>query len=355
MPEPDQQRPFRRAGRPPLPPEVKRARRNARDRAKREARRKAKGTPEIPVSPFAKGFDLLDDLGRTAAGAKPGTGLIVGLSTLHHALTPEQVDKARDISAGLRKYQVTGLAPNSTRSMLADWRQWVAYSLEDGLPVMPVTVDALIPFVTRLQQAGYQRATLEHMVFTLRHLSKLHGCPDPTDHPVYRAFWKDMCRTVLTAAQRQAPGLNLEDLDTMLAAVNPHDPIAVRDAAMVGLLYDGVMRASEVVALTWDQVSTPDAKGGATVLIARSKSDQEGHGREVYISPSLSTYSGFSIDCESLICCVICVCHDGEVDASFERTESETRDNRTVSAACAELGCHPQDVAQIRVVGEERT
>jgi integrase len=56
------------------------------------------------------------------------------------------------------------------------------------------------------------------------------------------------------------------------------------DRALPALAYDTLCRRSELVALRVTDIET-DAEGDATVLIARSKTDQEGVGMVRYIAP----------------------------------------------------------------------
>ncbi|SMH28458.1 Phage integrase family protein [Azospirillum lipoferum] len=71
----------------------------------------------------------------------------------------------------------------------------------------------------------------------------------------------------------------------------PLKPIDLRDRALLLVGRDTLARADELVALRWadlrpvDPVLNPDAHPGeATIRIQRSKTDQEGHGAEAWLS-----------------------------------------------------------------------
>lgn len=280
----------RRPGRPTTTtPEERRRRRNARERAKAAARREAAGLGEIPVSPFAKGFDMLE-----AAERRPSPDVMANTARalmapanlpLRHELTASEMQHGEKIARVMRERGVSGLAKNSRRAMAANWRHWIAFCLEHDQPVLPACPDALMDFFGALQEAGYQRASLDQLIYTIRYMTKVYGCVDGTKDVTFSIFWKDMCREKLRARQGQATGVVMEGLDLMLSIADPDDPLSCRDAAMLSLSYDGLLRPSELVALPWSAVDV-EAKSGAVLLIAQSKTDQEGEGHQVFLSPT---------------------------------------------------------------------
>ena len=294
-------------GRPPLSPEQKRARRNARERARREARREELGSRDIPVTPFARGFDILETgVGKPASAISSPADLDAALTVptglpLRHELSAKQLEHAEGILSVLRGRQVSGLAENSRRAMAADWRHWTAFCLEYDRPVLPVLPDSLMDFLDALQRAGYRRATLAHMIYTIRYTTKIYDCPDPTDNFGYISFWKDMCREKLSSRQDQATGLTWDVLQVLLRTLDPTDPLSCRDSAMVSVMYDAMLRPSELVALSWRdldmEADRSDGRGG-TLLITRSKTDQDSAGHEVYVRPetieALKRWKAFS-------------------------------------------------------------
>ncbi len=72
-------------------------------------------------------------------------------------------------------------------------------------------------------------------------------------------------------------------VDQFRAAI-VRDPLVLRDRALVLTAYDGLLRGSELSALTVGDLSIADRDAGC-VYVARSKTDQAGQGRWVYISP----------------------------------------------------------------------
>lgn len=218
---------------------------------------------------------------------------------VRHGLTPFQVSKAQELLADVMKHEINAYSPNSARSIRADWRHWMAFCVQHDRVCLPVAFDDLAYFLKALVAAGYKRATLDHMLFTLRLMSQMFSSPSPTDSIQFRWFWRGLCRSdALKRAQHQAKGLNIEMVDDAVAAAGmcalegntidlqlvPKRAVAVRDAAFVAIAYQLMARSSEMVVLRWEDVEFDEGEdGGATCVIRRSKTDQEGKSIKKYI------------------------------------------------------------------------
>ncbi|UZW57625.1 hypothetical protein NUH86_18800 [Sphingobium sp. JS3065] len=62
------------------------------------------------------------------------------------------------------------------------------------------------------------------------------------------------------------------------------DVVGLRDAALLSLGYDAGLRVSELAAVDLDRIE-PQEDGSAVLELARSKTDQEGQGAFVWLSP----------------------------------------------------------------------
>lgn len=119
---------------------------------------------------------------------------------------------------------------------------------------------------------------------TLSALSKAHrsaGYDDPTTAEVVKATMAGVRRTY-GVAQRQARPILRDDLFAMLdrLADRPKD---IRDRAMLLLGFATAMRRSELIALNVDDVEV--SARGLSVTVRRSKTDQEGRGRQIAVPP----------------------------------------------------------------------
>ena len=94
-------------------------------------------------------------------------------------------------------------------------------------------------------------------------------------------FIKRMARSKGTRQSQAAP-LNRPLVERMLAAADER-LIDHRNKALLGVAYDTLVRRSELVALTVDDIAFAD-DGSGTALIKRSKGDQAGEGSIRYLA-----------------------------------------------------------------------
>ncbi|MCF8869981.1 tyrosine-type recombinase/integrase [Xanthomonas campestris] len=205
-------------------------------------------------------------------------------------LSPEQIERATAVLHDLYKHDIKPYADNSRKAIRSDWRHWVAFCAHGDRVCMPVQLDDLVEFLNSLIAAGYKRATLEHLIFTLKLASRLWSCTCPTETLQFRWYWQQQCREQLTARKHQAPALNVETVDNIVEAPTRASGLAglleLRDMVYVSMSYDLLGRASEMVRLRWSDVRfDADVDGGATCTISRSKTDQQGAGVALYLSP----------------------------------------------------------------------
>jgi integrase len=173
---------------------------------------------------------------------------------------------------------------NTLRTWRADWRVWSAFCASIAQPALPATVDSLRQFLTQRIEQGRKRATLERHLSTLAMVHRLIGQPWPLDTLDGQAMWRGLRRSQLHGRQRQAKGLTLADRDQILATLSQTDPRDVRDAALVSLAYETMFRRGELVGLRVEHLSIEE-DGSGRVMLERSKTDQEGDGALLYVSP----------------------------------------------------------------------
>lgn len=123
----------------------------------------------------------------------------------------------------------------------------------------------------------HKPSTIAARVSILRTLAKDEGCP------VTGQQHEDAMSAVTRAKglrPDQAKGFSLSSYHRALAKCTD-DTRGLRDAALLALAYCTASRASELVSYRFEDVD-PDAR---TILLRRSKTDQEGHGAQKHLSP----------------------------------------------------------------------
>ena len=124
-------------------------------------------------------------------------------------------------------------------------------------------------------------ATLAHRVVAIHRAHIDRDLPSPVKDRLVRRTMAGIRRTV-GVEQRQARALVKDDLLELLVAVERQKPMkAARDKSVLLIGFAGAFRRSELVALQVEDI-TPHPHG-LELLLRRSKTDQEGEGRTVFV------------------------------------------------------------------------
>lgn len=186
-------------------------------------------------------------------------------------------------------------ADNTLRALAADSRIFGAWCASAGRSMLPATPETLVAFIDA-QAEMKSRATVERYRSSIAALHRAAGLPNPCADEIVRLAVKRMSRTK-GRRQKQAEPLNRTSIERMLAVKTPGrlhrrvlegeremPLIALRNAALVAVAYDTLLRRSELVSLYIEDLER-GADGSGTVLVRRSKADQEGEGAIKYLAP----------------------------------------------------------------------
>ncbi len=159
-------------------------------------------------------------------------------------------------------------AHNTRRSYLSSLRQYERFCAETGLN--PPEVRSVMAFCEHLAAQGRKIATIE------RHLAAIrlrYGIADER----LRLYLRGLRRTLGCAQDKKAPLT-----PTQLSLIRwDSGRKGLRDKALILVGFFGALRRSELVGLNIEDVEfVPE---GAILTIRKSKTDQEGRGREVAI------------------------------------------------------------------------
>jgi site-specific recombinase XerD len=186
-------------------------------------------------------------------------------------LVPPSLDRAREFARQSK-------AENTLRGYRADWRDfcaWCERNSQRHLPTSPETVAAYIAECASHLKVG----SIQRRLNAIAEAHKATGLDSPTSLGMVRNTLKGIKRTLGTAAVQKAPALTA-DIRAMVEATDA-GMIGKRDRAMILLGFAGAFRRAEIVGL--DVADLAFGRDGLTVLLRRSKTDQEGQGRRVGI------------------------------------------------------------------------
>lgn len=124
-------------------------------------------------------------------------------------------------------------------------------------------------------------ATLQHRLIAIHRAHIDQGLPSPVMDPLVKRTMQGIRRTFGTT-QRQVRALTKDDLLELMVLVDQQKPLkAARDKALLLIGFAGAFRRSELVGLRCEDLTHYD--NGIELLLRRSKTDQEGVGRTVFI------------------------------------------------------------------------
>lgn len=116
-----------------------------------------------------------------------------------------------------------------------------------GVPLAPeaLTPSAITHYVDWLQAQGYRPATVSRKLAATRSFLEFLSAKDLVDASRFRGILKGP-----TLGKTQTRTLSKQELDRLLLAPQKHDsPGAIRDAAILSLLYETGLRATDMVRL----------------------------------------------------------------------------------------------------------
>jgi len=190
------------------------------------------------------------------------------------------------LAARLATYETQAdgaFSPNTTRAVRSDTAVFVAWCAEHDWRYLPASPETVADFL-RAQAQDKKPATVSRYAASIGHLHRAAELDDPTKANAVTLALKAI-RKASGTRQAQAAPLNESALHRVLGALpepsrSLHDR---RDLAILALARDALLRRSELVELDVSDLSVAD-DGTGTVLVRRSKTDQDGQGAVQFVS-----------------------------------------------------------------------
>lgn len=190
------------------------------------------------------------------------------------ALAPELAERLRDRVASAH-------APATVRAYKGDLRAFSAWCEAEGLQALPAAPATVAAFLDAEARAGRKASTINRRTAAIRYAHRLAGFdPSPTDAQLVQDVARSIRRELTTAPDRKRP-ITAAVVRGVLDAIDTTTTKGKRDKALLLIGWAGAFRRSELVGLEVDDLEQTDK--GLRVTLRRSKTDQEGAGREVAI------------------------------------------------------------------------
>ena len=183
-----------------------------------------------------------------------------------------------NLEAAARDYIGAAKAENTNRAYRSDWADFTAWCDSHGVESLPAAPETVALYITD-RAATLKASTIQRRIVAISQAHQAAGVDSPTGSAVVRTVWRGIRRTLGTAYDQKSAAT----VDVVRAMVNtlPATVAGCRDRAILLLGFAGAFRRSELVALDMDDLDIH--ADGVTVTIRKSKTDQEGAGRQVGI------------------------------------------------------------------------
>ena len=179
----------------------------------------------------------------------------------------------------VKEYVDAALATGTRRLYRSLWNNFVGWCDEHGAVAMPATPQVVALYICARAEAGLSVSSLQNGLAAIRLAHEAAGVDQsPTGSMLVRKVMAGIRRTIGVRAVGKAP-LMTRDLRQMVQSLDLGTNRGLRDAAALVVGFAGAFRRSELVGLDVQHVTFTE--DGIRVLIARSKTDQEGQGRVI--------------------------------------------------------------------------
>ena len=215
-------------------------------------------------------------------------------------LAPEVRTQLLALAQDARETISRAWSPHTHRAYAGAWSRFVEWTSARGLQTLPAEPATLLLHLQYLAGKGKATSTIRtaaSAVSAAHRAAGFRGGDNPAAHEDVKAFLRGIEREA--PPQRQAAAM----MPGVISAIRATARIPRRgrggrmetqgtteararvDVALALTLRDGGLRVSEAASLTWGDVERwPDGSGRLT--IRRSKSDQEGKGAVVAVTPA---------------------------------------------------------------------
>jgi site-specific recombinase XerD len=188
-------------------------------------------------------------------------------------------------------------APNTIRAYKADFEELIVFCNESKLSALPAKPTTIAKFVDEVTNKNISSASIRRKLVSIAAIHRWANFNDPTKSPEAKLAVRKMHRK-LGRLCGQAEPINKDRLEAMLMAAKD-DLRGQRDRTLLMLAYDTMRRRSELASLLISDIRKNNT--GASILLSRSKTDQERLGTWLHITePTYRQIQAWIIDANIL-------------------------------------------------------
>ena len=183
-----------------------------------------------------------------------------------------------NLSFKAREYINNSKSDNTKKSYTSDWKDFTTYCQRIDVNPLPASIHTIVNYITALADTA-KVSTITRRATAISQAHEAAGYPSPTHSLPVRSVLKGIRKTKGTLQEGKS-ALLTEDIRAMVNTM-PDNLKGTRDRSLLLLGFAGAFRRSEIVSLDISDLTF--SREGITVLLRRSKTDQEGEGRKIGI------------------------------------------------------------------------
>ena len=182
------------------------------------------------------------------------------------------------------EYKEAARSPETKRAYASDFRLFEQWCGQAGLCSLPATVSTIGLYMTDLATGGAKVATISRRLAAISFCHKENRLPSPCSMKADRQLAQVYAGIRKTRGTKQEgkAAVSLSLIRRMVDIAEGGPFTASRDRALILIGFAGGLRRSELAGIRCEHLQ-PHARG-ITITLPRSKTDQEGQGREVEIA-----------------------------------------------------------------------
>jgi site-specific recombinase XerD len=176
-------------------------------------------------------------------------------------------------------YAAAANAPATLRAYKSGLKDFIAWCARRDASALPATSETVADYLAGLADRGRKVSTINQRAAAIAYAHRRKGFDPPTSSEAVKRVQRGVRRVVGVAAKGKAPAIAAAV--ARMAKKTPDTLAGKRDRALLILGFAACVRRSELVAL--DVADIERVAEGIIVKKRRSKTDQEGRGKDIAV------------------------------------------------------------------------
>lgn len=191
------------------------------------------------------------------------------------------VEKDTLAKQAVERYSSQAMASKTIETYTWAQRDFLKWASQNGHETaFPIHPRVIAQWIAQTAQEGLCAASCKVLLSGIGYWHREQGFDNPTQDAQVKLVSRGIRRSKGTKVEKKA-ALQGEHIALMVRGIKKNDKAKIRDSAILLIGFSGGFRRSELIDLKISE--SVFNKKGVKLLISKSKTDQEGEGREVFI------------------------------------------------------------------------